>query len=537
MKIAIALIALFVAERSLIPTASASVDSVTQVGDETLIEMGIYVAHFDDNTNPPGWHYSGVTFDPHYEFAAPPNVLTFLKSAYAPQAGFINTYATNITTTGFSPFYAGPSGDSPNPDIVVNWLAVGPRLLRGSGVAKYQVLSVMYAAPGCNGGKVSSWANYANGTTAGTTTSASQSFQSSTGVSVTASGSFLGSGAEGSYSWTSDTKATDTQSYDVKQTDSTTVYAYGPGGEDGIDHGYDTIYLLLNPKINFGLWSSGAQWALADNSKGEIVWVYAGELNKTKTWRAGAEKILTDAGITSADYPDILKSDPLADPKDPQYKSGVPNPALDPKRYVYTGYMFPYEAPLTAKDQVNAYNHTVTTSSTVAAGSATQDTHNVALSLSGSTGFLSIAKITFKDTNSWTWTNASTTSTSTGTNQSATVYIGGPSFGWPPGAEELFIYRDTVYNTYVFVLVPYSGLKVAAKGTLKTADGVPLASANVALTDGGIQHHTATNARGEYTFFGEIAGPATITAAGAKQTITPAQTPATVDLQVPKAAP
>jgi hypothetical protein len=41
----------------------------------------------------------------------------------------------------------------------------------------------------------------------------------------------------------------------------------GPGGEDGIDHDYDTIYILVKPKINLALSHSTAMWSYADQQQ------------------------------------------------------------------------------------------------------------------------------------------------------------------------------------------------------------------------------------------------------------------------------
>jgi hypothetical protein len=144
------------------------------------------------------------------------------------------------------------------------------------------------------------------------------------------------------------------------------------------------------------------------NSNGLIVWVYAGELSGNKPWRPEVKESLASVGIIQDYYQDILDSDPLADPKGQYAKTGV----LDPKRYVFANYMYEYRAPLGPDDTVNAQGRTISTNASTTTGSGAVDTHQVALDLSGSAGFLSIAKITFKDSSKWTWTNQSNTSTS-----------------------------------------------------------------------------------------------------------------------------
>jgi hypothetical protein len=435
----------------------------------------------------------------------------------------------NVTSQGFTPvsLVKAPPINLPVP-VLVNlplsgiWIAVGPRLFTGEATAKYQILTVIYAPPGCNGGKVGSSVSYGAGFTTGTTTSASQSFQNSIGVSVRSEAGFLGSGGELSLSFEATTKSTDTQSCDIKKSETTTLICQGPGNADGVVHNYDTIYLLLKPKIQLALSSSAAAWTFGDNSDSRVVWVYAGELNGKTAWRPGVQEALATAGITPADYPTILASDPLESSE-----------ALDSHRYSPTNYIYPYEGPLTGKDSVNALQHTITTSSTVTTGSSTQDTYQVGLSVTGSLGFLGLAKATLKNTDTWTWTNSSSASMSSGTTQSASLTIGGPAFGYPPGIMEVVVYTDTIYGTYAFVLVPPDSLRVAVKGILKTTSGEPVKQGEeIDLNENGIDYHTITNAKGEYVFYGNMTGPATITAAGKTQVIRQFQQPMTFDLQV-----
>src|ERR1017187_5398539 len=187
------------------------------------------------------------------------------------------------------------------------FIAAGPNLFKGAATAKYAILTVIYAPPGTNGGHATSSVSYGSGTTSGTTTSASQSFQNASGVSVTVEGGFLGSKGQGSLSFDFANKSTDTQSLEIKQSSTSTITRAGPA-KDGIDHNEDVIYLLLKPTIVLSLSPSAVAWTFGDNSNAPIQYVLVGELNGCFTWRPGVLQQLIAAGITAADYPAILSS-------------------------------------------------------------------------------------------------------------------------------------------------------------------------------------------------------------------------------------
>jgi hypothetical protein len=64
-----------------------------------------------------------------------------------------------------------------------------------------------------------------------------------------------------------------------------------------------------------------------------------------------------------------------------------------------------------------------------------------------------MANTTLQATGGWTWTNTNSTSTGSGTTQSASLTVGGPAYGYT-GVTELAVYKDTIFNTFAFVLVP-----------------------------------------------------------------------------------
>ncbi len=203
------------------------------------------------------------------EFGAAPSIVVISCSHYNgygggggcdPSGGAV----TALNSTGFTPqgYCCGAKGTT---TYSGSWIAVGSVLLRGTAVAKYIVLTVVYAPPGTNGGHSTSSVSYSAGSTTGTTTSASQSFKAANALSFEASGGFLGNGGGGglSFDWSHDT--TDTQSLDIKKSTNSTIGRTGPS-QDGINHDEDAIYLLLNPTMNLAVSSSSASWLLSNTS-------------------------------------------------------------------------------------------------------------------------------------------------------------------------------------------------------------------------------------------------------------------------------
>jgi H-type lectin domain len=491
---------------------------------DTFAQLGTFQIQVQNNN----WQASpGVITFPQ-QFGAVPQVIVsfsslgpmgFPPSNRAP-ATFLKVVPGNITTTGFTPIISG-SGSTGTGPLAMNWVAVGSRLYNGTATGNYLVLTVIYAPPGTNGGKASSSVSYGAGVTSGNTTSATQSFKQSIGVSVSNQGGFLGSSASGSVSFSYTTTTTDTQSLEIKQSTTTTIQRTGPA-QDGINHDEDAIYLLLKPQIALSLSSSAASWTFGDNSTSPIQYVLVGELNGHYAWRTGVLAQLTAAGVSAADYPNILASDPLA---------GNPS-VLDPTRFSPANTMYPYEPPATPNDPVIAIMTTISDSSTATSTTKTEYSTNIALTVSGTAGFLDMANTTLKATGGWTWTSTNSTSTSSGTTQSASATLGGPAYGYQ-GVTEVAVYKDTIYNTFAFVLVPPQSSEVALSGTVTTAAGAPIPGTEVTLTESGIKHRTFTNAKGGYVFFGRITGPATIQAAGVTRSVAQAQPARGFDVQVP----
>jgi hypothetical protein len=359
----------------------------------------------------------------------------------------------------------------------------------------YLLLNVVYAPPGTNGGRSSSQVVYGSGSTTGTTDSTSNSFKA--GVDVTASAGFnigvvnLGVSADFTASQTSG----DTSSISINKNPSNQITVPGPA-EDGINHGHDMFYLWLNPLLNVTMDGEGTiAWAIAvDGPDMDIQYVYAEQLQDPSKLSPGVAKKLADAGLTKADYAQILACYP--------FSSG--NPAIDPNRFVPTMHSFPYEPPLTAADPVPTMTYTQTSATTATNSQQVQNQYGVSASVSA--GIQAFYNAQLKVTGSLQWTNTSTSTQTTGSSQSASVTVGGPAFGYT-GPTDVLVYWDTVFSSFMFAFATETP---AASGTLTDTAGNPIPYKALTLSTGERTLSTFTDARGEYRFYGAAQGQGTI---------------------------
>ena len=266
-----------------------------------------------------------------------------------------------------------------------------------------------------------------------------------------------------------------------------------------------------------------------------VQYVQVGQLNGNPHYSIGpglaAE--LASAGITAAEFPNILKHDPLACQNWSTCGSS-PNisPSIDPNRFNLITCQIAYEPPGSSAGSASpVQTWQQTNSSTSTTTHTVTDEYTVGLSMTQSGDYLDFAKAQLKDSAKWTWTNKSELATTTGTTESATFSIGGPAYGYP-GPTSLCVYFDTLYKTFAFDLVPPTALQLAVKGTLTDAAWSPQSYAEVALVDKGVRQFPFTNDKGEYRFYGTISGPATIEAEGVRpEAVPPLRQPASVDIR------
>jgi hypothetical protein len=355
----------------------------------------------------------------------------------------------------------------------------------GKGVAKYLILNVVYTPPGSGGGGQTGSVTYANGSTAGTTISATDSFKTTSAISV----DFKGGPIDIAASYQTSLDQSNTQEVDVKTSSSYSINI--PSSKaDGIDHGTDQITILLNPTINLALTLTSAKWYPTFVGS-HIVILTVAQLRQIQPIEAGTLAELASAGIAPSDYAAILSHDPLA--------AGA---ALDSNRYVPFG-GYPYNP-----GSLDSQTQTLTYASTDTSKTEATDSSEVGFSISVTSGFLTIATTTLKDSNTWVWTNSSSHAVSSGTTQSAAFTLVNPSTTWS-GNTWVQVYFDRVYNTFAFDLVPPSNLALVAKGSVVGPDNMPAAHREVTITNVGKRYKTWTDSKGQYEFY--VANGNTIT--------------------------
>jgi hypothetical protein len=314
---------------------------------------------------------------------------------------------------------------------------------------KYSILSVQYAPPGA-----ASTVDYGDGTTFETTTTNSSSFTNELNVTVSANSGVLGwvSGGISVSSGTS-SQTTSTNTLDIKEVTQTDFTI--DGDQDAVDHGLDRIYLWLNPEMDATIVGTNEMtWSLAVRAgqNPEVLYV-------TPTWLLNGTtpsdvlSALAAAGITQADYAQILSVDPFA-------SNGAA--AIDTTRFVYQTEL-PYEAVTVAGQMPTTEAYSLQSSMTGKTGSESKVSYNVGVTVSATANFLGLFDGGLKVADQMTWTSDNSVTIANGTTVSATATITQPAFGYD-GPVFLDVYYDTVYDTFLFVLPQGSGTSGGGRG-------------------------------------------------------------------------
>jgi hypothetical protein len=126
--------------------------------------------------------------------------------------------------------------------------------------------------------------------------------------------------------------------------------------------------------------------------------------------------------------------------------------------------------------------------------------YSVGVTVEGSLSFASAFKVSLKTEDSWTWTDETTRSNAVGSSQSASVVVGGPSFGYT-GPTDVEVFYDRIYKTFAFkFLEPFARVPPLV-GAVISASGASVAGREVVVVADGVRHRTFTNARGEFRVF------------------------------------
>jgi hypothetical protein len=379
----------------------------------------------------------------------------------------------------------------------------------------YYILTVVYAPPGTQGGGTSS-VSYGSGSSTGTTASTSNTFKQGYSISATTTlGNSLSIG--GSFGYARNTS--NTQALDIKKTENSTIAQKGPPA-DGIDHDRDIIYLWLNPLVNVSVSKSdkSVSWTFDDTTTAEIQFLFVGQLKDPTKISPGVLQALQRNGITPNDFQDIMNADPFADGSTP----------VESERFVSLHTTFPYEPPFARGDPVPTFTYALNNSTASTVGNSSSEDYQVGLTVGGDTNFLEIYKASVKTSSSWTWSSSNAEGATTGTTQSASVTVGGPSFGYT-GPTDIAVYYDVLYQTFAFA--PVQGVLKKLHGVVAKT-GKPAAGQEVIAVVGGVKYRTFTNAAGEYHFFDRMSGPVELHAGDVNQQLPDAQTSRSIDLSL-----
>ena len=422
--------------------------------------------------------------------------------------------------------YVRLTGSQPSKSIPIPWQSA-----YGTIFPKYQIYALVYAVPGCTSTsnakcQLTGQVQYGQGSSNGTQVSTSSSFKA--GVSVTAT---EGTEATGSASETAgfSTTASSTQSQTITKSKNNTLAISGNG--DGVDHGQDYFVILTNPEINMQtLGPTSIGWTMG--YKGPIphfVNLTVQDLSAPEKMNPGKLSELKSLGFMSSDYAEILSQDPLAKSTN-----------LDPRRYSPVAWSFPYNPPNQASD----CNGGICTcpNSTVALSNTVQDqainTATTEVDVSFTVGGPLAPAFSLKVTDSFAWTNSSsTTNTEFGT-QSASASIACPSPGYT-GPQEMDVYWDSIYGSFVFVPYQPSQQEVVAAGQVTNSAGDRVAGAPVTINYAGKVYRTFTGRDGTYKFVRPVSkvaalpNTAEVTVRGVSTTV-PLRTAEVTKLSVPK---
>jgi hypothetical protein len=273
--------------------------------------------------------------------------------------------------------------------------------------------------------------DYSSGSTTGTKATTESSWKNEFKSGFGLSGEKLGAEFDASYS------STDATAVEIKKSKSLSIKVPGPA-KDGIDHDHDVFVLLLNPLLQVTVFpGNNVQQAFTtDGPVMNIQYVYVGWLRNPQAMPPGVKHELDAAGLTAADYAQILSTNPFA--------SG--STTIDTDRYLATPQSFAYEPPYSSTDMPWTETYEVDSTSTETSTHTVEHTYSVGVSVGVSFPVLGDL-LKLSDTMEWTSKNSA--ESSQGTEEKASVSVGGPAFGYA-GPTDILVYWDTVYKSFMF---------------------------------------------------------------------------------------
>jgi hypothetical protein len=416
---------------------------------------------------------------------------------------------------------------------------------------KYLVLTVIYAPPGTTAPQTTTGEQsfgsviYESDSSTGSTTTNSSSFKTDYKISVNVECELCVLGPNGGASFEYTKNTTQSNAININKKTSSVIAVPAPV-EDGVDHNFDQIWLFLHPKYDVTINGTDITWALDPNQSGFPQYLYVGQLKGLFQISPGLLQDLQTAGITPADYQDILNNDPLAQclappvAQSPSPQARVapplpvpPAPCLTPAptspRYVSANQNLPYNQPATPGNAVPLQTYSVDNSSVSTQTNSYEYDYSVGMTagIGGDIGPGVNETLTVAST--WTWTEMNTTAAQTGTEQKSSLIMGGPAYGYS-GPNNMDVYYDTTYKTFAFV--PSELSPDALHGTILSGEGKPAVGQLVTATAAGVKYRTYTNAKGEYHFSKQFTGPIDVQAGSAALHLATLEAGKSVDLRL-----
>ncbi len=289
--------------------------------------------------------------------------------------------------------------------------------------------------------------NYTSQNEIGSTLSTTKSWVAGYTIEAATSVSFLGfASQELSASFGKQWGNTRTDAVDIVETwmyDSQFTWPKTETIFDYVNHDDDQFLILFNLQNDMTITPKGTTWAMNARPPPylvERIVLTVGQLRGTQVIDAEALRWLAARGVTSGDFPEILKSNPFASDQ-----AGLTRP--DPARFEPVA-AFNYQWNLAGYNGVgisNEYRSTTTTTSEV--------TYTVKASLEGEGGFLDAIKGKLKLEGSFSWSHSSANTSTTSSHKAAAVTLAMPSLAYS-GPPEVYVYVDKVFKTLMFSFVP-----------------------------------------------------------------------------------
>jgi hypothetical protein len=366
----------------------------------------------------------------------------------------------------------------------------------------YYLITVLYAPPGTK-----SKASYADGSSAGTSTSAANMFGA--GIKVGITGNVI-AGAD--YQFT----AQNTQSFQVTKTAKTELDISATA--DRIDHGQDLFYLWINPEIDYSQQQSPGEpvnisFGTTGNVPMTVVPFNLNELTGKET--IPAYKLQQIPNMTPNDFAQIASADPWLSPG---YQP-------DRSRYIYIRTL-QLDGPDNAGDAIPGQATSVDDSQVNCTTNATSQEIGADFGFSAGADFFGqgehatvVASVSYKNTSSAGNCNGAT--------QTATVGLATGTVGFH---DVIDVFEDSIYHSFAYVSetsgAGLQALSADVSGEVLNAQGRPMPNQPIVVKfANGHTESLFSNAQGRYRIFKIPTGPLTITCGESvtRVTLTPGQ--------------